>query len=129
MASRDSDRATAVCEMVLNLIRNPAAAGSVAIPADLAPLIEPISRYAYMIATKMPDDMIDHEQSEELETLVKEDREPLGLFLPAGLAPAALTPFTSNRSARKSSTNLRRLIDSPRIPEGRHPFCPSVLAD
>ena len=64
-----------VRERILDIARDPAAAGSAAIPADLVPLIERTFRYTYMIATKMRDDMIDDGQAEVLEHLVKGARE------------------------------------------------------
>lgn len=58
----------------LEFVRNPPGDGHVAIPANLTPLIERTFRYAYMLATKMRDEMIDHGKTEELDTLVSEAR-------------------------------------------------------
>ena len=60
---------------VLDLIRNTGDAESVAIPANLAPLIERTFRYTYMLATRMRDEMAADEQETQLESLVREARE------------------------------------------------------
>ena len=63
-----------VREKILDLVRNPASSSSVAIPADLAPLIERTFRYTYMVATKMRNDMMDAGDAEALDQLVAEAR-------------------------------------------------------
>ena len=63
-----------VRDKVLDVIRNPTDADSVAIPADLAPLIERMFRYTYMLATRMRDDMIEHGKADELDKLLSEAR-------------------------------------------------------
>ena len=63
-----------VREKILALVRNPASASSVAIPADLVPLIERTFRYTYMVATKMRSDMMDAGDGEALDKLVSEAR-------------------------------------------------------
>ena len=42
---------------ILHIARDPSGPGSGTIPADLVPLIERTFRYAYMLATKLRDDM------------------------------------------------------------------------
>ena len=64
-----------VRERVLELARDPNGAGSFTVPANLVPLIERTFRYAYMLATKMRDQMIDEGQAEVLENLINEARE------------------------------------------------------
>lgn len=63
-----------VRERILDLIRNPVDADSVAIPANLAALIERTFRYTYMLATRMRAEMIEHGKAEELDKLVSEAR-------------------------------------------------------
>ena len=63
-----------VRERILDIARDPAAAGSAAIPADLVPLIERTFRYTYMLATRMRGDMIDDGHGDKLDDLVKEAR-------------------------------------------------------
>ena len=63
-----------VRERVLALIRNPAASDSVAVPADLVPLIERTFRYTHMLATRMRDDMIERGERKTLEELIDEAR-------------------------------------------------------
>ena len=63
-----------VRERILDLIRNPAATGPVAIPTDLVPLIERTFRYTYMLVTKMRDDLTDAGQRDQLKTLIAEAR-------------------------------------------------------
>ena len=64
-----------VRERILDIARDPNGAGSVAVPANLVPLIERTFRYTYMLATRMRDDMTDEGQAEVLDNLVKEARE------------------------------------------------------
>ena len=63
-----------VREQVLALVRNPAASDSVAIPRNVLPLIERTFRYTHMLATRMRDDMISGDKTEELDHLVSEAR-------------------------------------------------------
>ena len=63
-----------VRDRILDLIRNPVDTGSVAISANLAPLIERTFRYTHMLATNMRDQMTDHGKAEELDRLVSEAR-------------------------------------------------------
>lgn len=63
-----------VRQTVLDLVRNPVSASSVAIPTDLEPLIERTFRYTYMLATKMRSDMMDAGDGEALDELVSEAR-------------------------------------------------------
>ena len=63
-----------VRETILYAARNPAAIGSYAIPADLAPLIERTFRYTYMLATKMREALIHDGEDDKLEYLIKEAR-------------------------------------------------------
>ena len=62
-----------VRERILDLVRNPSAADSLAIPSNLAPLIERTFRYTYMLATRMRNDMADGGLS--LDQLVNEAQE------------------------------------------------------
>ncbi len=63
-----------VRETILDTARNPAVVGSLAIPADLVPLIERTFRYTYMLATKMRDDLIHDGQGDKLDYLIEEAR-------------------------------------------------------
>ena len=63
-----------VRDRVLDLNRNPADAESVAIPANLAPLIERTFRYTYMLATRMRDEMATGGEAEKLDELINEAR-------------------------------------------------------
>ena len=64
-----------VRERILDVVRNPSAADSLAVPSNLAPLIERTFRYTYMLATRMRDDMADGGLTEELDQLINEARE------------------------------------------------------
>ena len=61
-----------VRDRILDLARNPPAAGSVTIPANLLPLIERTFRYTYMLAIRMRDDMTEGGRAKEMEKLVKD---------------------------------------------------------
>ena len=63
-----------VRETMLDTARNPVVVGSLAIPADLVPLIERTSRYTYMLATKMREDLIHDGQGDKLDYLIEESR-------------------------------------------------------
>ena len=63
-----------VRDKILDLIRNPKTASSIAIPANLVPLIERTFRYSYMVATKMRKNMIDGGESKDLERLIEDAR-------------------------------------------------------
>ena len=64
-----------VRERILDLVRSPAAPAFPPVPANLTPLIERTFRYTYMLATRMRADMIDNDEREEIEKLIKEARE------------------------------------------------------
>ena len=63
-----------VRETLLATARNPAVVGSLAIPADLVPLIERTFRYTYMLATRMREDLIHDGQGDKLDYLIEEAR-------------------------------------------------------
>ena len=63
-----------VRERILEIARGRAAADISGIPADLAPLIERTFRYAWMLATRMRDDMINNGEQEALDKLVEDAR-------------------------------------------------------
>ena len=64
-----------VRERILDLIHNSAAAESLAVPSNLAPLIERTFRYTCMLATRMRDEMADGGRTAELDQLINEARE------------------------------------------------------
>ena len=70
--AHDLPAAEFVRERMLAIARNPSAD---AIPTDLVPLIKRTFRYAYMIATKMHDDMAREGRGEEMEKLIADARE------------------------------------------------------
>ena len=63
-----------VRETILDTARNPAVVGSLAIPADLVPLIERTFPYTYMLATKMREDLIHDGKGDKLDYLIEETR-------------------------------------------------------
>ena len=63
-----------VRETILDTARNPAVVGWLAIPVDLVPLIERTFRYAYMLATKMREDLIHDGKGDKLDYLIEEAR-------------------------------------------------------
>ena len=63
-----------VRDRILDLIRNPADAGSVPLPANLSPLIERTFRYTYMLATSMRNEMAADGQTEKLDKLIEDAR-------------------------------------------------------
>ena len=63
-----------VREKILDMARNPAGAEAAAIPPSLAPLIERMFRYTWMLATLKRDEFIREGRGEEIEKLVEEAR-------------------------------------------------------
>ncbi len=59
-------------ETILDTARNPAVVASLAIPADLVPLIARTFRYTYMLATRMREDLIHDGQGDKLDYVIEE---------------------------------------------------------
>ena len=59
---------------MLDTAHKPAAVDSLAIPADLVPLIERTFRYTYMLGTQMREDLIRNGQDDKLEYLIEKAR-------------------------------------------------------
>ena len=63
-----------VREKIFDFARNPDGANFTAVPPSLAPLIERMFRYTWMLATLRRDELIREGRGEEIEKLVQEAR-------------------------------------------------------